>query len=124
MEAPSRWKEINHQSSVTFAIEGIRALLLANGGAVLAILTFCGNATSDQVDLRVIASSLGLFAWGLAAALACALFGYVSQALFTDAKEGPAKVLRVLAVLSASSSLVLFVGACLIAQRGFHTALG
>lgn len=34
----------SHELATQFAIEGLRALTLANGGAVVAVLTFAGSA--------------------------------------------------------------------------------
>jgi hypothetical protein len=85
MSAEDNFVQESHRSTIQFAIEAIRALLVVNGGAVVAILTFAGNARTGGavIDFPLLLSSLRLFGVGLALAVLCAGLAYVAQALFT-----------------------------------------
>lgn len=78
----------SHRSTITIAIEAVRALLLANGGAVVAILTFLGDVSDkpESVAPARVASALVLFSFGLAGAIAALILGYFAQANFTHGK--------------------------------------
>ncbi len=108
------FEKLSHQSTVQFAIEAIRALLLVNGGGVVALLTFCGNvATSTKgpplVNLGMISWSLQSFAWGLAAAVAVTFGSYLAQTAFTHTWVKTGIGIQVASVLMALLSLLLFV---------------
>lgn len=63
------------------AIAAIKGLTLANGGAIISLLTFIGNSSADYsgADLKTAFSS---FAIGLGFALASYLGAYYSQSWF------------------------------------------
>lgn len=68
----------------SIAAEAIKGLLLLNGGAIVAILAFMGNAkTGGQVsiDTKAIQAAMGLFAQGAGAAVIAAVLVW----LFYDA---------------------------------------
>lgn len=81
-EEAVRWWESAHQRlrfSVEYAQQGIRALFLANGGGIISLLTFAGNANAVKEPLALFWS----FCWfgtGTAFALATYIAGYISQA--------------------------------------------
>lgn len=103
---------------VSFATTAIRGLFLLNGGAVIALLAFYGNAlsaTAPAPHLRadILASALGLFIGGLIGAFCCAAAAYLGQ--MTAAEQGVrdrrlARAVRVLALLCAAASLAFFAG--------------
>ena len=68
----SHWQEAQK-----FAIEGIKVLLLINGGAAVALLTFIGHASPTNVS----AMGKALIIFGLGALLAAfdLMFGYLAN---------------------------------------------
>ena len=67
-----------------FAIAGLRALLLINGGAIIGLLTYAGNSSAERG-----AASLDIaFIWyvlALVATIMAYLFAYLSQGAFMNA---------------------------------------
>jgi hypothetical protein len=61
-----------------FAQAGLKALVLANGGAIVALFTFLGNA-KPHVDAVATWKSFGAFAAGLVAVLIAHLGAHISQ---------------------------------------------
>jgi hypothetical protein len=66
-----------------YALEGIRMLLLLNGGAAISVLTFAGNTRATSVSFVV---SLGAFALGAAAAPLAMIFAYLAQLHYGNAE--------------------------------------
>src|SRR5687768_3865329 len=66
-----------------FALAGFRTLVLINGGAIIALLTYAGNVLD-----RAGASSLGgaflFYAAGLSTTTLAYVFAYYSQAMYLD----------------------------------------
>jgi hypothetical protein len=71
--APNDGWNKSHELATQYAVAGLRTLTLVQGGAVVAILSFAGNAGVDRVKPALIANSLSYFTWGLAAALLATL---------------------------------------------------
>src|SRR4051812_48317463 len=73
-------------AAIGYALAAIRGLLLINGGAVVALLSFLANVWSKDAAIRAVAHALKLplqlFLMGLAAAVACPCAAYLSQGLF------------------------------------------
>ena len=71
------------ETIVRDAQAAIRTAVLVNGGAAVALLAFVGGLVGqgklDFAHLRGIASSLQIFAYGVAAALMCAMLSYVTN---------------------------------------------
>jgi len=65
--------------SVEYAQQGVRALFLANGGAIIALLTFAGNSKAVN-EPRALFWSFIWFGSGLALSLATYIVAYISQA--------------------------------------------
>lgn len=74
---PGPWNP-GHGYAAQYAIEGFRSLVLANGGAILAILSFAGNA-ADEMDLSGVTKGVWLFSAGLTAALIAVMCAYLAQ---------------------------------------------
>ncbi len=124
------WKETRLEMSraaIGFGQGAIRALILINGGASIAVMTFIGNFGSEQAGLiSSFSLALLLFSMGVAAAALVAGCSYVTQ-FFYESSSG--KLLKAgnafhcLAVLAAAVSFSLFVWALLTAYFGFEQVL-
>lgn len=112
-----------HELMANYAIEGLRGLLLVNGGAVVAILSFAGNAGSDRIKPAMVANSLAQFAWGLGVALLAVLFTYLAQAAATHGRRKRTMVLETISTSLAVVSLLLFAWGAYTAREGFNTAV-
>ena len=83
-----RWWDSAHDRlrfSVEYAQAGIKALFLANGGGILALLTFAGNSGA-VVEPRALFWSFVWFGIGCFSALSIYIAGYVSQGLVMQAE--------------------------------------
>lgn len=79
-EEENRWEETNERLrySVEYAQAGIKGLFLANGGAIIALLTFVGNA-QKIVEPEAIFWAFIWYILGLTLTLICYFSGYLSQ---------------------------------------------
>ncbi|MBL4838250.1 MAG: hypothetical protein JKY34_11805 [Kordiimonadaceae bacterium] len=100
--------DTSQESSVKFALIGLKSLILLNGGGVLAVLTFAGNLKGRSAVVSMMALSVELFVWGLIAAMFCILLSYAAQELETQNKEKGFQSLRAIAVITSLSSLTMF----------------
>lgn len=123
------WKEARLEMTravISFGQGAIRSLILINGGAAVAIMTFLGNfggESNQSADL--FAKSLLLFALGVAAAALVGGFAYVTQFLYESSSGRLSKVgigFHWAAVLLAILSITLFVVGLLKAYYGFSTS--
>lgn len=120
------WKEARVEmmrAVISFGQGAIRSLVLINGGAAVAVMTFVGNLKSRQENgAEILAQSMLLFSFGVVAAAIVAGFAYVTQYLY-DSSAGRLSKLGVTfhftAMFFAVVSLVLFVGGLLKAYSGF-----
>jgi hypothetical protein len=80
---PSKVGIVNLKGAIDLGQQTLRSLGFANGGAVVAILTFYGNVVKDgakvPIDVRWVTAALETFAWGLGLAVAAACAAYVGQ---------------------------------------------
>lgn len=81
-EASRRWDEATERLkfATEYAHAGLKGLFLANGGAILALLTFLGNNRSARVESNDIWWAFISFAVGLSGVLAAYIAGYASHA--------------------------------------------
>jgi hypothetical protein len=101
------------QAARTYAGQVVQALLLLNGAAALAMLTFIGNVSKDtnlKSLLLGLSNPLSCFADGAALAVLSAIFAYLSQASWADGSSLWGNTLRLFAIVLALGSLLLFVG--------------
>jgi hypothetical protein len=112
----------SHELATQYAIAGLRTLTLVQGGAVVAILSFAGNAGVDRIKPALIANSLSFFTWGLAAALLAMLTSYMAQGNATHYRNRWSNALEGCGTALVAISLGLFVWGALTAQRGFNTS--
>jgi hypothetical protein len=120
-------RQIN-EAAINGANFTLRMVLLINGGAAVALLTFVGGLPAEQK--RAVAATLDWFTWGIAAAvaaLACAYFTNHGLAVKERSKtwidtppyliDGPntkgwsnfVLVFRFLAIVVGTGSLILFI---------------
>ena len=91
----------------------MQALLLLNGAAALAMLAFIGNFSKDanfKSLLLGLSHPLSFFSHGAALAVLAAIFAYLSQASWADGSSLWDNTLRLLAMVLALGSLLLFAG--------------
>ncbi len=109
----SPWQLENLKGAIALADGVIKSLILVNGAAAVGLLTFMGNTHVISSGLR---AAMGMFAWGVFAAILCAIFAYLAQR--TVAIGSGAKIemaLKIPGFLSAIISAALF-------GYGIHTA--
>ena len=112
----------SHELATQYAIEGLRALTLANGGAVVAVLSFAGSAGADRIKPALVAASLMWFVAGLVLALLTMLLAYLAQGAATHDWNRRSTVFEGTATALAFISVVLFAVGAWTAQSGFITA--
>ena len=104
-------RQFEASSARTYAGQVIQALLLLNGAAAVAMMTFMGtlsrNAPSGPA-LIGLAHPLILFCFGAAAAVGTGLCAYFSQASWADGNKSRGDGLPTVAAVSAAFSLVIF----------------
>ena len=86
-EADRRWNEAieRHKAASDYAHAGLKGLFLANGGAIVALLTFIGNVRPAPIDTRGIWWAFAWFSLGLATILLTHILGFVSQTAYMQA---------------------------------------
>src|SRR5690242_4457345 len=89
----SEAKSVMARATVEFGITCIRALVLINGGAIIAILTFLGSLWGrDSSAARKVAEGAGgalsVFVAGLGIAILTGFLAYLSQLIFAEMKSG------------------------------------
>jgi hypothetical protein len=108
---------ISFRAVIDFANSAIKLLVLVNGGAIIAILTFLGNlVVKRDFDSAAIGASgfaITYFVVGLAAAVAAAAAAYLSQVCFTElsmekSKKSWGNFFRAAGLTAALVSLVCF----------------
>lgn len=76
---------MHYRATVEFAQILVRSLLLLNGGAIVAILTFVGNSQTDSspihIKFELLTSSIGFYLTGVGLALLGTGFAYVSMVI-------------------------------------------
>ena len=116
-QPPDDFPQHMFEAAVEFAILAIRTLILINGAAVIALLTFVGQVwANDQHNGSAMAHILFwpllFFLIGVIMAVTTTLLAYITQMLTTEHGRGtiPAisKRVRIFAILSAVLSLMSF----------------
>lgn len=82
----------NLRGAISLGADAIKSLILVNGGAVLALLTFYGNVLArfpnqGAIDKSWLAPALCNFASGVAWAVASSILAYVSQLITATMHE-------------------------------------
>ena len=100
-----------YRSLLLFGLEALKAMLLLNGGAIVAILAYLGQAQT-RADLAPMAKMpLGLFSVGIVCTMLAFTFGYLTQhALFNEEQDRPRGVAHTTWQWSAFSAGVASLG--------------
>lgn len=89
---PSEVGVQNLRGAIELGQQVLKSLELANGGAVIAILTFYGNAVKGGSEAAIdpvwLTRALGAFATGLVIAILAAAFAYLSQLIAATGEPG------------------------------------
>lgn len=86
-EAERHWNEASDRLRLAndYAHGGLKGLFLANGGAIVALLTFLGNAKTLNHNSVELWCGFFSFSIGLGSVLAAYIAGYVSHAFYMQA---------------------------------------
>ena len=126
-QPPDEFPQAMFEAVVEFAVLALRTLVLVNGAAVIALLTFVGKVwANDQRNgsgmAHILFWPLIFFLSGLIMALVATILAYITQMITTEHGGGtiPAisKKVRRFAILAAVLSVVCF------ATGSIATALG
>ncbi len=75
--------KLRHEAAVAYAQSALKTLVLVNGGAIIALLTFIGNQ-GGQFDPRGISWSFVWFGLGLSFAIGAHFPAYLSQIRYLE----------------------------------------
>jgi hypothetical protein len=120
--APAGGWNKSHDLATQYAIAGLRTLTLVQGGAVVAILSFAGNAGVERIKPALVANALTYFTFGLVTALLAMLTSFIAQGNATHDRNRLSNAFEISGIVLVLISLVLFVVGAMTAQRGFNTA--
>lgn len=112
------------KAAVDFAKQAISFAFLLNGGALIGMLTFIGNAIDKlpKENLTELASSSGLFILGLVSATLASIVAYIAQLNYFKIDSGlPGKVVD--PTFLRYALIVLLVAAVLLFSLGSLQAL-
>ena len=99
------------RSVITLGQGALRAAMLVNGGAAVAILGFLGSAWTKgvpQATLTTLPRSMLFFAVGVLAAGLATGFTYLSQAAFASEQRRRGEVMRRIVIALIVASFVMF----------------
>ena len=82
-----QWARKNLDHAITFAVEGLKSLLLLNGGSAIALLTLIGALTvhpeaAVRLSLDAIKAAIVYFGSGVGAVAMAFVFAYFAQIAF------------------------------------------
>lgn len=124
---PEQLPEHMFRAAVDFAIIGIKTLVMVNGAAVIALLTFVGQVwANDQHNgsamAKILFWPLLFFLAGLILAVVTTLLAYVTQMITTERGGGvipPAAMrLRVFAIIASGLSVAAFTAGAVLTAVG------
>jgi hypothetical protein len=102
----------NLKGAIDLGAQTIKSMILVNGVAAGALLTFYGDKGAQNVTVPALKIALVLFGSGVVAAVFCSLFAYLSQ-LATVQKENSSggsseEAVRIFAIALGIMSATLF----------------
>jgi hypothetical protein len=110
-----------------YAVEGMKTLLLLNGGAALALLAFFGNRGKDAANSNEIVQAAGnallMFGLGALSAGLVFIFGYLTQLEYGNENQPKASIWHNLTYGAILLSIVLFVGGIFFARSAVIASL-
>ncbi|MPZ59025.1 MAG: hypothetical protein GEU91_21565 [Rhizobiales bacterium] len=85
MAGTDDWQQFNIREGIEFARQGLRTLILINGGAAVALLAFLSRSNEGGFDINAgLRWSLVTFALGTLTATGAYLAAYLSQLYFAE----------------------------------------
>jgi|GEM_PF-3155002 len=114
-----RLKELGHKSAIDYGMFGLKTIVFAHGGALLALITFLQTIWKDKDAYQQKAGqALAIFGAGISVTLVAILFGYVAMSYFALVFEEEHAVkyskkyegFRIAALVAAVLSLLCFIG--------------
>ncbi|MFM9850603.1 MAG: hypothetical protein ACKVP3_26175 [Hyphomicrobiaceae bacterium] len=106
-EAESRLSVVSYEAVMKFSDITIRSLLILNGGAALAVLTFASN-TAKTGSNTALAAAVFYFGIGAALSVATSALSYLGQSCFTQNWNRSGYAFQIAAILFGATSLGLF----------------
>ena len=105
--------QIQGTAQVAFAQDALRGIVLINGGAVIALLTFFGQAWSNSpADARIVILSLRLalmlFVFGVLSGIVAQGLAYLSQQAFVREDRRSGQVWRNACILMSVGGIYFF----------------
>ena len=126
-QPPDEFPQHMFEAAVEFAILAIRTLILVNGAAVIALLTFVGQVwANDQHNgsnmAHILFWPLLCFLIGLVMAVITTLLAYLTQMITTERGKGTippeSKRLRLVAILASGLSVSAFAAGAVLTATG------
>ena len=110
-------------SQIAFALDALRGIVFANGGAVIALLTFIGQAWSKDVSqaaivIMCIKPGLLMFVFGTIFGITAQGMAYLSQLSFGNNNRNMGQTLRCACMLLSISGIILFGWGAIAAIKG------
>lgn len=114
------WDLQHFKAVIGYSTLTIKALMLINGGAVVALLTFFGTTWKDNhsVILKIL-PAMNIFLLGIFLAVAVAGLSYLGQMFFARKKNKIAIPLQLFAIFFGFISLCCFGYGAVVASCGF-----
>jgi hypothetical protein len=109
---------------ITYGNTALRTLILINGGACIAMLTFLSRNADGQEDYLSLIFALLCFAGGVFAGAASSMLTYFSQKAYSHHAQEVGRRWQVGVVIAGVGSLLLFGGGAGIACYGFYKIVG
>ena len=126
-QPPDDFPQHMFEAAVEFAILAIRTLILVNGAAVIAVLTFVGQVwANDQHNgsamAKILFWPLLFFLTGLILAVITCLLAYLTQMITTERGGGAipplSKRIRLFAITASGLSIAAFTGGAVLTAVG------
>ena len=115
-EAEALVRVASAEATIKFADITIRSLLILNGGAALAVLSFASNIAKTGGS-NALASSVFYFGIGAACSVATAALSYFAQSFFTHVWEKSGYLFQGLAIIFGGASMATFTWGMIDAAR-------
>jgi hypothetical protein len=105
--------QIRGEAQIAFAQEALRGIVLLNGGAIIALLTFFGQAWSKndvqaKMVMTFLQTSLLLFVFGALCGIAAQGFAYLSQQYFVEGRRAIGLNLRRVCIALSLGGMYFF----------------
>nr|MBL8410391.1 hypothetical protein [Dechloromonas sp.] len=113
-------EQIRGAAQVAFAQDALRGIVMLNGGAVVGLLAFFGQAwTKNELQATLVMASartaLILFVVGALSGIVCQGLAYLSQQSFVEGKRRAGHLLRRVCIAMAFAGMYFFAHGCVLA---------